>query len=318
MKNLSNSNLFYQDQIRQLYYIYSKNIIPNSIIFSSKEDEITKNIMTSFAILLTENRGIHTFEEFNNELLKKKSVKSPYIYLIERIYLDDKKRLKEKIYRADMEFIYDFFSVKDDLGQKRVCVIDSIDDFSEDASNSLLKIIEEPTKNSHFLFLNKSKSKLSETISSRSRILNFGKIHKDCFIKTLENEVINIDFLSSLTHGSIQLAKNFHAYNFQEINDHFISILHNKNKIKANTFRHYKEFIDLNTDNDFNLKLFFEYLMLIVNMEVKNMCRKNKNSFILRLLNIYNIILRMKNKIEVYNLDKDNILISLFYKIKNV
>ena len=218
MKYLSNPFSLYQDQIKQLYYIYSKNIIPNSIIFSSKESEITKNIMTSFAILLTEEKSIHTLEEFCNEIFKKEIVQSPYIYFVERVYLDDKKRLKEKIYRADINFIHDFFSVKDDLGQKRICVVDSIDDLSEDASNSLLKIIEEPTKNSHFLFLNKSKSKLLDTISSRSRILNFGKIHKDTFLRTFENDSISNDFLHNLTHGSIQLAQSFNDYNFESRN----------------------------------------------------------------------------------------------------
>ena len=318
MKNLSNSFSLYQDQLKQLYYIYSKKIIPNSIIFSSKESEITKNILSSFAILLSEGKTIHTFEEFCSEISKKEIVQSPYIYFVKRVYLEDKKRLKEKIYRTDINFIHDFFSVKDDLGQKRICIVDSIDDLSEDASNSLLKIIEEPTKNSHFLFLNKSKSKLLDTISSRSRILNFGKIHKDTFIKTFENDGINIDFLHNLTHGSIQLAKNFNDFNFNEIKDHFISILHDKSKIKANTFDHYMKFINSNTDKNFNLKLFFEYLMLIVNMEVKNVSKEKEKSFIFRLLNIYNILLKMKNKSEIFNLDRENILISLFYRIKNV
>ena len=318
MKYLSNPYFLYQDQIKQLYYIYSKNIVPNSIIFSSKESEITKNIMNSFAMLLTEEKSIHTFDEFCNEIFKKEIVQSPYIYFVERDYLDDKKRLKEKIFRADINFIHDFFSVKDDLGQKRICVVDSIDDLSEDASNSLLKIIEEPTKNSHFLFLNQSKSKLLDTISSRSRILNFGKIPKDTFVRTFKNDGISVDFLHNLTHGSIQLAKNFNDYNFNEIKDHFISILHDKNKIKANTFDHYMKFINLNTDKNFNLKLFFEYLMLIVNMEVKNVSKEKGKSVIFRLLNIYDILLKMKNKSEIFNLDRENILISLFYRIKNV
>ena len=318
MKYLSNPYSLYQDQIKQLYYIYSKKIIPYSIIFYSKESEIVKNIMTSFAILLTDEKSIHTFEEFCDEIFKKVIVQSPYIYIVERVYLDDKKRLKEKIYRADINYIHDFFSVKDDLDQKRICVVDSIDHLSEDASNSLLKIIEEPTKNSHFLFLNQAKSKLMDTISSRSRILNFGKIHKDTFVRTFENDGISVDFLHNLTHGSLQLAKNFNDYNFNEINDHFISILRDKNKIKANTFDHYMKFINSNTDKNFNLKLFFEYLMLIVNMEVKNVSKEKEKSIIFRLLNIYNILLKMKNKSEIFNLDRENILISLFYRIKNV
>ena len=58
MKHLSNSYSLYQYQLKQLYYIYSKKIIPNSLIFSSKESEITKNILSSFAILLTKEKII--------------------------------------------------------------------------------------------------------------------------------------------------------------------------------------------------------------------------------------------------------------------
>ena len=58
--------------------------------------------------------------------------------------------------------------------------------------------------------------------------------------------------------------------------------------------------------------------MLIVNMEIKNIRGGKEKLFMLRLLNIYNIILKMKNKSEIFNLDRENILISLFYRIKNV
>ena len=53
-------------------------------------------------------------------------------------------------------------------------------------------------------------------------------------------------------------------------------------------------------------------------MEVKNVSKEKEKSFIFRLLNIYNILLKMKNKSEIFNLDRENILISLFYRIKNV
>ena len=58
--------------------------------------------------------------------------------------------------------------------------------------------------------------------------------------------------------------------------------------------------------------------MLIVNMEVKNVSKEKGKSVIFRLLNIYDILLKMKNKSEIFNLDRENILISLFYRIKNV
>ena len=50
-----------------------------------------------------------------------------------------------------------FYLNKEDGSQYRICIIDNIDDFSIDASNSLLKLIEEPPENSLFIIINHNK-----------------------------------------------------------------------------------------------------------------------------------------------------------------
>ena len=106
-------------------------------------------------------------DEIKRSLIAENDQNSPFILLIEKIWLDDKKRFKNKIYREDLNYINDFFSTRDEAGQKRVCIINSIDDLSNDGVNSLLKVIEEPNPDSHFIIINHNQKSLIPTIRSR-------------------------------------------------------------------------------------------------------------------------------------------------------
>ena len=69
------------------------------------------------------------------------------------------------------------------MKSKRVCIIKTIDELSIEASNSLLKLIEEPNKNSHFIIINHNKAKVLQTIKSRSYFLNFSKLNEEILFK---------------------------------------------------------------------------------------------------------------------------------------
>ena len=92
---------------------------------------------------------------------------------MKRSGLKTKKKYKKKIFREDISYILDFFSTKDEVNQKRVCLINSLDDLSKDAVNSLLKIVEEPNNNSHFILINHKEVAAIPTIKSRSHIIKF-------------------------------------------------------------------------------------------------------------------------------------------------
>ena len=238
--------------------------------------------------------------------------------MITKIYLEDKKRFKNQIYRDDISNVHTFFQTKDDIGQKRVCIIKTIDDLSIEASNSLLKLIEEPTKNSHFIIINHNKAKVLQTIKSRSYFLNFSKLSEDIFFKNLKSDIsINRD-LFNLTNGSLSLSRNFINHELYEIKDHFRELLNDRKLIKSNTASHYSNFISKMFTKDEDISIFFDYIYLIVSYEVKSMARQGKEREVLNLLKISEIVKTYRNYFKSLNLDYTTLIVSLFHKIKNV
>ena len=193
-----------------------------------------------------------------------------------------------------------------------------IDDLSLDAANSILKIIEEPNRNNHFIIVNQNKSKCLKTIVSRSNRIFFGKLNYDNFAnyyKDSENEDY-LNYLYQITNGSSYLTKQFIEYNFYEINDHFKTLLTNQKKIKANTANHYIEYLHNFKNVDQAIPVFFNYLQLLINDEIKKLCHNNENNLVIKLLNVYALIDSFNKKNITLNLDFENLIISLFHRLK--
>ena len=238
--------------------------------------------------------------------------------MITKIYLEDKKRFKNQIYRDDISNVHTFFQTKDDIGQKRVCIIKTIDDLSIEASNSLLKLIEEPTKNSHFIIINHNKAKVLQTIKSRSYFLNFSKLNEEIFFKNLKSDIsVNRD-LYNLTNGSLSLSRNFINHELYEIQNHYRELLNDRKLIKSNTATHYSNFISKKFSKDDDISIFFDYIYLITSYEAKSMAREGKEKDVLNLLKISEIVKTYRNYFKRLNLDYTTLIVSLFYKMKNV
>ena len=144
---MSNLDQVYFKQKEILFSLYQNNL-PQSIILSGGEIELLSDIAISFSELIVKNNINQTFEDFLNTCSDDNHNNSPFVYIISKIYLEDKKRFKNQMYRDDISDVHTFFQTKDEIGQKRVCIIKTIDELSIEASNSLLKLLEEPNKNS--------------------------------------------------------------------------------------------------------------------------------------------------------------------------
>ena len=265
---MSGLDQVYIKQKEKLFSLY-KNNLPQSIILSGGEIELLSDIAISFSELIVKNNIDHTFEDFLNICSNENHKNSPFVYMITKIYLEDKKRYKNQIYRDDISNVHTFFQTKDDIGQKRVCIIKTIDDLSIEASNSLLKLIEEPNKNSHFIIINHNKAKVLQTIKSRSYFLNFSKLNEEIFFKNLNSDIsINRD-LFNLTNGSLSLSRNFINHELYEIQDHFRELLNDRKLIKSNTASHYSNFISKMFTKDDDISIFFDYIYLITSCEAK-------------------------------------------------
>ena len=175
---MQNNRNLYSSEVRALYKIF-KSQLPNSIILTGQDTDIISTIAKNLASLIISKKLIENHDAFEDYLLNSIHEDSNFILKIEPVFLEDK------------QYVNDFFSTKDDNDQKRVCIINLIDDLSLDAANSILKIIEEPNRNNHFIIVNQNKSKCLKTIVSRSNTIFFGKLSYDYFAnyyKHSENE----------------------------------------------------------------------------------------------------------------------------------
>ncbi len=99
--------------------------------------------------------------------------------------VENKDEDRKNIPVEDIRDIGKFLSLTPAEGKYRVAIIDAIDDFSIGASNAILKILEEPTKNTVIIIICHSKINLLPTIKSRCMELKFAPLSKKDFILVL-------------------------------------------------------------------------------------------------------------------------------------
>ena len=69
---------------------------------------------------------------------------------------------------------------------KRFVILDDVEIFNKSSLNALLKIIEEPNENIHFILINNKSKPLLGTIRSRSlEIKFFNNVEKNCIVNSL-------------------------------------------------------------------------------------------------------------------------------------
>ena len=100
-------------------------------------------------------RGNTTFHtNFKNDTF-------PNIYFIninnfKKIKVDEVRKLKQNLLKTSV------------INQARFVILDDVETFNLSSLNALLKIIEEPSKSTHFMLINNKSNSLIETIKSRS------------------------------------------------------------------------------------------------------------------------------------------------------
>lgn len=91
--------------------------------------------------------------------------------VIERQWDDKRKKLRGEIVVGDARDVGGFLSMTSAEGGWRVVLIDAVDEMNRNAANAVLKVLEEPPKNSLLLLLAHNPARLLPTIRSRCRRL---------------------------------------------------------------------------------------------------------------------------------------------------
>ena len=187
----------------------------------------------------------------------------------------------------------------------RFVLIDNIEYLNKNSVNALLKVLEEPNPNIHFILINNNKTVLS-TLSSRCINFKIWMSNNDCIEtanKLLDlkiNDYVNNDFINYYsTPGYIYNLINFAKNNNYDLNDlnlkQFLKIL-----IKNNHFK---------KDNKFNY-IFFD----LIEFYFRNL----HSSISVKLYNEYTYFLNRISNTKKYNLDEDSLFNEFEEEILNV
>ena len=137
-----------------------------------------------------------------------------------------------------------------------------------ESGNSLLKILEEPPKNTFFILVTNNKEKLLDTIVSRCCDFYFHKLDKSTIISYFQNENTNFDLnlLYKITDGSIKQIFNIIETDIdissyiQDIKN-LISKLMQDQDFESNT----KKMEQLFRSKKLHFKIFIKILIIILN-----------------------------------------------------
>ena len=187
----------------------------------------------------------------------------------------------------------------------RFILIDNVEFLNKNSINALLKILEEPSINTHFILINDSNKKILSTLSSRCINFKISLSNKETFDianKLLDyklNKIVNKDLINYyFTPGNISRLARFGqilGYDLSKINlKQFIKIiLKDKNYKKNNSFKNLV--FDL-------IESYFSNLTYNLRPDI---------------FNHYEYFLKRISNIRKFNLDEESLFIELEEKIFN-
>ena len=182
--NGDNSFLFgHKEQIAYLLNCINTNQIPNAWLFHGPVGIGKASLALNVAKILSNNR---VFKEDSLSFLSEKDIRNPNtstrvnnIFFCKRKW-DDKKKLFQKNISIDdiRDLSRKFYLSSADYSYK-VCIVDTIEDLNKSASNSLLKMLEEPPKNTLFILVSNNKQSILPTILSRCQKISFQRLNEE-------------------------------------------------------------------------------------------------------------------------------------------
>ena len=154
----------------------------------------------------------------------------PDMRWLERLPREKGEGLARDITIKQIRELGEFMGLTAALSPWRVAVIDSMDELNKEASNALLKMLEEPPPNTLFLLISHAPGRLLPTIRSRCRLLHFGALDDDAMTSILEDNSPGLTAserkrIVSMSFGSAGRALAFAELGLASLEEAAIAIL---------------------------------------------------------------------------------------------
>ncbi|MDL2340611.1 MAG: DNA polymerase III subunit delta' [Pseudomonadota bacterium] len=154
----------------------------------------------------------------------------PDMRWLERLPKEKGDGLKQNISIDQVRALGEFMGMTAAMSDWRVAVIDTLDDLNKEASNALLKMLEEPPANTIFFLVSNAPGKLLPTIRSRCRRLDFQALDDDAMASILELAAPSLGTaarrrLVAMAGGSAGRALAFSELGLAKLEDSALAIL---------------------------------------------------------------------------------------------
>ena len=210
-----------------------------------------------------------------------------------------------------------FFNHTSSMSQKKICIIDCIDDMNDNSSNAILKILEEPPMNSIFLIISHNLESIMPTIKSRCINLKFNKIKNEEIRKYfVENDIEitseELERIIDLSNGSLGKCLQLLDEDYNDISVNIERLFHNDKDLNI-----YDLCNEIKNDN--YLSIFFELIISYFEDRIKKVSLKrnyNNRKVILDFLKLRDDINNIIYEGQYYNNVKNHIIIDLCLIIK--
>ena len=206
-------------------------------------------------------------EQINHHLSLLKNNSHPNIIIVKK-EIDEKTKKSKNFIIIDQIRKINQFSLETSVIENipKFILIDSADDMNINASNALLKILEEPKLNTYFFLISHQPSSLLPTIKSRCLKVNLSNHNYDNFssIINISNPDINEEtkkFLYDITNGSPGLINEYELDEILNIFEKLINLILDKDPFSESNNETIKFLSGL--DNE-NLKVFLSFIKFIL------------------------------------------------------
>ena len=287
--------------------IYENKIFPNKILLSGKKG-IGKSVLSYHFINFVLSQNEKNKYDITNYKINENN--KSYILINNNVhpnfFLIKKKSEKKKIEISQIRELRNFVNKSSLNNILRIILIDDVEYLSNDASNSLLKLIEEPNSNTLFILVRDNTKKILDTIKSRCIEFNIfldEKYVEDIVNHYFDKKIFNIipnsfkkKFLSPLNYINFLMLCNENNITIENLNSKsFLKYIFDFKLYKTKLF---------NIDD---LRCFIEIFLL-----EKYKTNKSKEYFKVRL----NLLESLSNTIN-FNLDLESFFINFDTKLLN-
>ena len=334
MINLSKYIIGNDELINSMLISFQEKNLSNSIIFHGP-----KGIGKATLVLNLISKIFKQFlnnDKYENHYKLIYNNSHPNIRYIQRSFEEKNKKINKFITIDQIRNLNNFINQSSFNNLPKFIVIDSANHLNINSSNALLKILEEPKKNTYFFLIAHQISSILHTIRSRCIKFKLEIPNKDQFNKILEscNQEIkhqDIDFLYHISNASPGLALDINSEKISFLFESIYNVLQiNDNKENAEIFK-LADFVNNLSNDEFRIFLMILRFILLssikINLGIKtdpisfnqvnyNMSKINLDN--LNILNILDYLSMNEGDLFNYNLDKKIFCLNIFIPLKKI